>query len=184
MTIRKKIFLLAGILLALFGIVVGALATIQKIDGDEIGNIVGYQLPLSRLVAEIDVDTDRYELGVMRALRLDPLTPADLEAAVAARQSLADQLRKDAAETAGLLDRAIQDPHYQTTDRVDLARIEGSFKYLSRTLEAFLAVGDLAMAALADGRRDEARTASLGFARFEQAFGPALSEIRRDIADL
>ena len=87
MTIRKKIFLLAGILLALFGVVVGVLATIQKIDSDQIGNIVDYQLPLSRLVAEIDVDTDRYELR-MRALRLDPLTPADLKAAVAARQAL------------------------------------------------------------------------------------------------
>jgi adenylate cyclase len=32
MTIRKKIFLLAGILLALFGIVVGVLAVIQKPD--------------------------------------------------------------------------------------------------------------------------------------------------------
>ena len=31
MTIRKKIFLLAGILLALFGIVVGVLAVIQKL---------------------------------------------------------------------------------------------------------------------------------------------------------
>ena len=72
MTIRKKIFFLAGILLALFGIVVGVLATIQKLDGDQIGNIVGYQLPLSRLVAEIDVDTDRYELGILHALRLDP----------------------------------------------------------------------------------------------------------------
>ena len=36
MTIRKKIFLLAGTLLALFGVVVGILATIQKFDGDQI----------------------------------------------------------------------------------------------------------------------------------------------------
>ena len=59
MTIRKKIFLLAGILLALFGVVVGALALFQKFAGDQIGNIVGYELPLSRLLAEFDVDTDR-----------------------------------------------------------------------------------------------------------------------------
>jgi adenylate cyclase len=36
MTIRKKIFLLAGILLALFGVVVGVLAVIQKLDSDQI----------------------------------------------------------------------------------------------------------------------------------------------------
>jgi adenylate cyclase len=51
MTIRKKIFLLAGILLALFGVVVGALATIHMRDSDQIGNIVRYELPLSRLIA-------------------------------------------------------------------------------------------------------------------------------------
>src|SRR5437868_13443384 len=60
MTIRKKIFLLAGILLALFGVVVGALAIIQKLDSDEIGNIVDYQLPLSLLVCQLDVGTDQY----------------------------------------------------------------------------------------------------------------------------
>lgn len=72
MTIRRKIFLLAGILLALFGAVVGVLAVVQKLDSDEISNIAGYELPLTRLVAELDVDTDRYELGILRALRLDP----------------------------------------------------------------------------------------------------------------
>ena len=40
------------------------------------------------------------------------------------------------------------------------------------------------MGALADGRREEARTASLGFAKFAQSFGPDLSAIRRDLADL
>src|SRR5215471_10017213 len=111
MTIRKKIFLLAGILLALFGVVVGVLATIQKLDSDQIGNIVGYQLPLSRLTAEFDVNTDRYELVILRVLRLDPVTPADLRAATAAKGTLADELRSDVATATALLDRAIQDPH-------------------------------------------------------------------------
>jgi len=184
MTIRKKIFLLAGILLALFGVVVGVVATIQKLDSDQIGNVVGYQLPLSRLVAEFDVDTDRYEPVILRVLRLDPVTPADLKAAISAKQAVSDELRRDVAAAATLLDKAIQDPHYRTADRFDLARIDGSFKYLSRSLEEFVSVGDLTMGALADGRREEARTASLSFAKFARAFGPDLSEIRRDIADL
>src|SRR6266481_4302111 len=154
MTIRKKIFLLAGILLALFGVVVGALAAFQKFNSDQIGNIVGYQLPLSRLVAELDVYTDRYELGILRALRLDPLTPAQLQSAIAAKETIADALRKDVVETSALLDQAIQDPDYQTKDRVTVARIEGSFRFLSRSLEDFLAVGDVAMATLAAGRRE------------------------------
>jgi len=71
MTMRKKIFILTGILLALFGLVVGALALVQKLNNDQISNILAYELPLTRLVSEFDVDTDKYELVVLRALRED-----------------------------------------------------------------------------------------------------------------
>jgi adenylate cyclase len=184
MTIRKKIFLLAGILLGLFGVVVGVLAIIQKVDSDQIGNIVGYELPLSRIVAQFDVDTDRYELNILRVLRLDPASPAQIAAAVAAKQALTDEMRSDVVKAGKLLEQAIQDRSYNAAERVDLARVEGSFKYLSRYLEEFLTVGDRTMAALADGRREDALTASLDFAKFAQAFGPDLSDIRRAVADL
>jgi adenylate cyclase len=184
MTIRKKIFLLAGILLALFGVVVGVLSVIQKLDSDQISNIAEYELPLTRLVAEFDVDTDRYELGILRTLRLNPLNADELAAAIAAKKELTDELRSDVDAATALLAKAIQDPGYQTAERVELARIEGSFKYLSRGLEGFLATGELTMATLAEGRREDARTASLGFAKFAQAFGPDLSEIRRNLANL
>ena len=65
---------------------------------------------------------------------------------MAAKETLTDALRKDVVETSALLDGAIQDPDYQTKDRVTLARIEGSFRFLSRSLEGFLSVGDLTMA--------------------------------------
>jgi adenylate cyclase len=183
-TIRNKIFLLAGILLALFGVVVGALAIIQKLDSDQIGNIVGYELPLSRIVAQFDVDTDRYELNILRVLRLDPASTEQLEVATTAKQALTDEMRSDVATASSLLERAIEDRRYDATDRVGLARIEGSFKYLSRNLEEFLSVGDRTMAALSEGRREDARMESLDFAKFAQAFGPDLSEIRRAVADL
>ena len=108
MTIRKKIFLLAGILLALFGVVVGVLAVIQKLDSDQINNIAEYELPLTRLVAEIDVDTDRYELGILRALRLDPLNPPELAAAASAKQEMTGELRADVDAATALLAKAIQ----------------------------------------------------------------------------
>ncbi|MFZ0073833.1 MAG: HAMP domain-containing protein, partial [Xanthobacteraceae bacterium] len=160
------------------------LATIQKLDSDQIGNIVNYELPLSRLVAEFDVDTDRYELNILRVLRLDPASPEQLQEAVSTKQALTDELRSDVATATTLLERAVKDSRYNAEDRVDLARIEGSFKYLSRSLEEFLALGDVTMGALAESRREDARTASLGFTKFAQAFGPDLSEIRRAVADL
>jgi adenylate cyclase len=184
MSIRKKIFLLAGILLALFGVVVGVLATMQKLDGEQINNIVRYELPLSRLISEFDVYTDRHELNIMRLLRLETISPEELKAATSTKQALDDALRKDVDETQLLLKQAIQDPYYRTEDRVDLARIEGSFKYLARNLDGFLAVGEQTMSKLAEGKRDEAKAASLDFEKYAQAFGPDLSEIRRGIAGL
>jgi adenylate cyclase len=184
MTIRKKIFLLAGILLALFGAVVGVLAVVQKLDSDQISNIAEYELPLARLVAELDVDTDRYELGILRALRLDPLNPPELAAAIAAKKQVGDELRADADAATALIAKAIQDTGYRAAERVELARIEGSFKYLIRGLEGFLATGEQVMADLVDGRREDARTASLGFTKYAQAFGPDLSEVRLNLAGL
>ena len=106
MSIRKKIFLLAGILLALFGVVVGVLATMQKLDGEQINNIVSYELPLSRLVSEFDVDTDRYELNIMRVLRLNTAQPGraqggDRHQAGADRRAAQGRRRNPVAAAAG-----------------------------------------------------------------------------------
>ena len=141
MTIRKKIFLLAGILLALFGAVVGTLAIIKKLNSNQLSHIVAYELPLSKLVSEFDVDTDRYELSILRVLRLESPSPEAIAAAMSATRPLADELRATVTGAIALLDRATQDSRYQIEDRLALARIEGSFKYLSRDLDDFLAGG-------------------------------------------
>ncbi len=184
MTIRKKFFLLAGILLGLFGAVVGVLAFVQKLDREQLGNISEYELPLQQLVADFDVYTDRYELEVLREFRSDQSAPADRAAATAAAKSLADELRNEVATARALLQKAIRDPGYETEDRVELARITGVLQYLSRNLEDFIAVGEATLAALADGRSDDAQRASLGFRKFAQAFGSDLSEIRHALSDL
>ena len=184
MTIRKKIFLLAGVLLAMFGAVVGILAIVQRLNGNRISDAINYELPLTRMVAEFDVDTDRFELRTLRALRLDPISALELKAAIADLRILMQEMRADVATSAALLDRAAQDSKYQTSARVDLARLEGSFKLLSRNLDGFLGVGEATMNALADGRIADARTAALGFAGYSDAFGPDLSDIRVDLAGL
>jgi len=184
MTIRKKIFLLAGILLAIFGVVVGAVAVVQKLNGDQLAHISDYELPLSRLVAEFDVYTDRYELIVLRALGVDRDDPTHHQAAIAAAAATRGDLRALVEKGRVLLQKATRDPEYDTEDRVELARFAGTLRYLSQGLEEFLAVGDAVLAKLADGRRDEASAISVGFDRYAQAFGPDLSRIRQDVSDL
>ena len=184
MTIRKKFFLLAGLLLALFGAVVGTLALTQKLDRDQLMHIYEYELPVSALVAEFDVYTDRYELQVLRALRPDKLSPADAETAAASLRQLAQEMRSAVARSDDLIGKAIRDPSYSIEDRIELARIGGVLRYLGKGLEEFIAVGEATLTALAAGKRDEAEQASLGFAKFTQAFGPDLSQVRHDLADL
>jgi adenylate cyclase len=68
----------------LFGVVVRTLASTQSLDSHKIGNVVDYDLPVSWLVAEFDVYTDRYELGILRALRPDTNDSNEIQAASSA----------------------------------------------------------------------------------------------------
>src|SRR5262249_17255670 len=135
MTIRSKFFLLAGILLVLFGAVVGTLAFTQNLDHDQLEDISDYELPLSKLIAEYDVGTDGYELQVLRILRSTNLTPAEHAAAAAAAKQLADELRNVVATSNALVDKAIADATYNTDERIELARIAGVLKHLSPRLQ-------------------------------------------------
>ena len=184
MTIRSKFFLLAGTLLVLFGAVVGILAATQSLDHDQLADISEYELPLSKLIAEYDVATDGYELGILRVLRSENLTPSDYERATAAAKQVADDLRDVVATSNALVGKATRDATYNTDERIELAQMGGVLEYLSRSLEEFLAVGERTLAAAAAGKREEARQASLEFGKFEQGFGPDLARIRRELADL
>ena len=150
MTIRKKFFLLAGTLLALFGTVIGILALTQKLDRDQLANISQYEQPLSQLIAEFDVYTDRYELEVLRVLRSGDLSPNDREVAGVAVKRLGDELRKSLVSSQALLLQATKDQRFDTEDRIELARIGGVLKYLSRDLEDFLGIGETTLAEAKD----------------------------------
>jgi adenylate cyclase len=184
MTIRKKFFLLAAILLALFALVVGISAATQQSDHNQLANINMYELPLMQLVGEFDVDTDRYELEILRALRLDENDVPGRQEAIASAKALANQLRATVRTGGTLLRKAIDDPSYQTEERIELARAGAALRYISRYLDEFIALGEATLAKLEDGQAEQARRTSFGFAKFSQAFGPDLSEIRRKLGDL
>jgi adenylate cyclase len=170
--------------LTLNGTVVGILALTQELDRNELTNISRYEQPLSQLIAELDVYTDRYELEILRVLRSADLSLEEHEVSAVAIKELADQLRKSIASSEALLVKATKDRSFDTEDRIELARIGGVLRYLSRDLEEFLAIGETTLAAVASGKQQEARQASLGFAKFAQAFGPDLSQLRHDLDNL
>jgi adenylate cyclase len=72
------------------------------------------------------------------------------------------------ATSDALLSKATHDRSYNADNRIELARIGGVPKYLSRGLEEFLAVGDTTLAAAIAGKHEEARQASLGFANLHK----------------
>lgn len=184
MTIRRKIFLLAGILLALFGAVVGILAYVQKLDADQLSNISEYELPLAHIVAEFDLYTDRYELEVLRALRSNHEDTRNNQTALAAARSTGQHLQETVKTGAAIFFKATRDSEYATEERVELTRMAATLKYMTRSLPDFIAVGETVLTALANGRPEDARAASLGFSRFANMFGPDLSQIRKDIGEL
>jgi adenylate cyclase len=184
MTIRRKIFMLAGILLALFGAVVGILAYVQKLNADQLSNISEYELPLAHLVAQFDLYTDRYELEVLRTLRPDQGDARNKQTSIAAARSAGQQLQETVKSGATTFFKATRDNAYATEERVELTRMAATLKYMTRSLSDFIAVGEKVLTALADGRPEEARAASMGFSRFADMFGPDLSQIRKDIGEL
>lgn len=184
MTIRRKIFLLAGILLAIFGAVVGILAYVQKINGDQLSKISEYETPLAQIVADFDVYTDRYELEVLRALRSEQGAAGGLQTATAAARATGKKLGETVETGAALFYKATRDEAYATEERVELTRMAATLRYMTRSLADFIAVGEATLSALSEGRHDDARIASLGFSRFAQAFGPDLSQIRKELGEL
>ena len=186
MSIRKKIFLLAGVLLALFGVVVGTLATMQKFDGEQISNIVNYEQPLTRLVSEFDVSTDRYELNIMRILRLDTVGPArapgdtSTDKQSAHRDSCARISPRSTRCSPG--DRGSQLPDRGSRRTGAPRRLAEIHRPQPRRLPGGWRPDDGRARRRASATKR--KPLSLGFDKYAQAFGPDLSEIRRELANL
>ena len=94
MSIRTKFFALAGVLLALFGFVVGALSLLQRQTADNLADIVRHHLPITGLLAEIDVQTYEYELQLERMLRHQNRPQAELVKASEQFDALGRRIRE------------------------------------------------------------------------------------------
>src|SRR5690242_18030870 len=128
MSIRTKVFALAGILLLLFGAVIGVLALLQRNTLDHLGDMATYHRPLTQLLADVDVATFEYELLVERMRRRTDRDEAGLQRAAAEVAAVADRLREDFARVHAVLDGAIDYNAHDPQDLFGLARIQGAMK--------------------------------------------------------
>jgi len=182
MTIRRKIYALAGALLALFGLVVGGLSLLQWRNSGHLENIVSYQLQITRLLSDLDVATFEFELAVERMRRGGTAQPSeDLTRGGARAREIAARIQTDFHAMQALLDAAVGNDRQFVEDRLRLSRTQGEVQFLVRSVDPFIAIGEATLAALAAGDAEAARDAATGFTHFEEAFGPDLAAIRQDV---
>ena len=184
MSIRAKFFALAGILLLLFGAVVGLLTLLQDATAHKLEDIVYHHQPLRRALADLDVDTFEYELRIDRLLLRPEISEAELQAEVAKVEQVGARIRKNFDALGPGLEAAVARNRDNPDDFYVLSTMQGALPFIDRQVEPFLALGLKVTDALLAGRSDEARTLALGFARYDEAFGPDLGQLRQHLSVL
>lgn len=184
MPLRLKILALACVLLLAFALA-SALSTllIGRVI-HELGGIVDYHIQLTALVSELDVLTFEYELNVRRLIEQGAIEGNQVRSVVQRQGEIATRLPRIFADSHALLTRALADERNDLSDRIRLARIDGSLQLLSRQATPFVSLGASALTALEAGRSDDARRLAQGFSAFEQGFGPDLADVRQTITQL
>src|SRR6266853_370201 len=164
MSIRTKFFALAGIILAMFGIVVGVLSLLQASAAHKLEAIVEHHQKLRRILADLDVATDDYELKAERLRRQPGRPPAELRMAAEAITRVGATIVDDFDKLRAALDAAVAHSHDDPDDLRVLSRVQGALPLLMRQVEPFIAVGKAVTDAVLAGRTDEAHELALGFA--------------------
>jgi len=184
MTVRVKILAISVILLLLFAGVLFASVAMQRRTSYQVAAITEFHLPLAAVIADLDVATDQYELILQRLLVLPDVTPAAVKAGRLTLEKDKARIAEDFQTADTVVERALADPRTDPGDRVVLAKVQRTLVFLKRQEEPFLAVGEEIMKALESGRTREARALAPRFKAFEQAFGPDMGALRRELADL
>jgi adenylate cyclase len=184
MSIRTKFFALAGIILAMFGVVVGILSFLQAATADNLEDIVEHHQKLRRILADVDVATDEYELRVERLRRQPDRPAAELRADADVIERVGVGIRQDFDSLNTALDAAVAHNLNDPEDLRVLSRIQGILPLIARQVDPFLVIGKEATEAVLAGRLDDAHTIALRFTRFEDAFGPDLADMRNAVTSM
>ena len=184
MSVRGKILAISGILLLLFAAVLVGSVVMQKQAGTKRATIIEIYLPLVDIIADLDVATDEYELILQRLIRRSETKPVAFDEDGRALDRLKSRIQEDFSRSNEIVDRALADPRTEGDDRLVLARVQRSLFYLGRLQQPFFDIGSEVLAAYAAGQFAEARRLSLRFEPFEQAFGPDLAAVRKEVVAL
>jgi adenylate cyclase len=184
MNIRTKFFALAGILLLLFGAVVGLLTLLQDTTAHKLADIVYHYQPLRRTLADLDVDTFEYELRIYRLLLRPEVSRVELQTETANIEQVGARIRKNFDALRPGLEAAVAHNHDNPNDLYVLSTMQGALPFIDRQVQPFLVLGRQVIDALLAARLDEAHTLALGFVRYNEAFGPDLGQLRQHLAIL
>ena len=184
MTLRIKILALSVGLLLIFAVVLFSSVAMQERTSRHVAGIIEFHLPLSAVIADLDVATDEFELIASRLLLLPDVTPADVEAGRRALARDRERIDADFRKANDLIDQALVDPRTNAADRLVLARVQRSLLFLGRLQAPYFALGDDLVRALDAGRVKEARALAARFKDFEQAWGADTAAVRSELAGL
>ena len=184
MSIRTKFLAVSAVMLLIFALANGIGVLLDDESIHKFGNVIDYHLPLTRVVADLDVATFEFELTLERLRRQGDLAPAEMATAQGQITQLATRIRHDFEQFQTSLDTAIADTRAAVDDRIAMSRIAGTMRFLERQTEPFLNQGQQVLTALVTGNPDQAHDLARGFVRFEDAFGPDLAAVRTELLGL
>ena len=182
MSVRLKILAIAAILVFAFAATTAlSVLLVRRVIG-EMSGIVATHLPLSAVVAEIDVLTFEYELNARKLLDTEPANVAETARVKARLHAIAERLPAAFATSDKLVDQGVTDTRNDESDRLNLSKIDGALEHLGKSLPDFIALGRSVVSAWDRGARAEAVALSNGFEAYERDFGSDLGQVRESVA--
>jgi hypothetical protein len=130
MSIRTKLLAVAAVLLLLFAFANGIGALLNDESIHKFGNVINYHLPLTRVVADLNVATFEYELTLERLRRKGDLVPAEAATTQDEITKLTARIRHDFDQIRASLDTAIANARDAVDDRIAMSRIAGTMRFL------------------------------------------------------
>jgi hypothetical protein len=130
MSIRTKLLAVSAVLLLIFAFANGIGALLNDESIHKFGNVINYHLPLTRVVADLNVATFEYELTLERLRRKGDLVPAEAATTQGEITKLTARIRHDFDQIRASLDTAIANARDAVDDRIAMSRIAGTMRFL------------------------------------------------------